>query len=166
MPTAMKTKINNIQTIELEQLSNSNQRNIAQINDKNIKLLPLESLDQNFLTIITKTTQVQEGGTTIPKYSLAFDLPQAVKDKINNNTRIIQIEPTSFTDLVYPLDLTPTDIFTLPLKTRANDFIDILLQPPASEGNGRSITIDLKDSIKTKINNIQVVSFSADGNQY
>jgi hypothetical protein len=47
MPTAMKTKINNIQTIELEQLSNTNQKNIAQINDKNIKLLPLESLDQN-----------------------------------------------------------------------------------------------------------------------
>ena len=47
MPTAMKTKINNIQTIELEQLSNSNQRNIAKINDKVIKLLPLESLDQN-----------------------------------------------------------------------------------------------------------------------
>jgi hypothetical protein len=44
--------------------------------------------------------------------------------------------------------------------------MDILLQQPASEGNGRSITIDLKDSIKTKINNIQTVSFSSDGNQY
>ena len=117
----------------------------------------LESIDQNFLTIITKTTQVQEGGTTIPRYSLAFDIPQAVKDKINNNTRIIQIEPTNLTDLVYPLDLTPTDIFILPLKTRANDFIDILLQPPASEGSGRSITIDLKDTVKTKINNIKTI---------
>ena len=102
-------------------------------------------------------TQVQELGNTFTRYSLAVDLPQAVKDKINNNTRIIQIEPTSLTDLVYPLDLTPTDIFILPLKTRANDFIDILLQPQALEGNGRSIIIDLKDSIKTKINNIHTV---------
>ena len=123
---AIKTKINNIQTIQLEQLSNTNQKNIAQINDKNIKLLPLESLDQNFLTIITKTTQVQEGGTTIPRYSLAFDLPQAIKDKINNNTRIIQREPTNLLNLIYPIDLTPTDAIILPLKTRANDFMDIL----------------------------------------
>jgi hypothetical protein len=35
--------------------------------------------------------------------------------------------------------------------------MDILLQPPALEGNGRSIIIDLKDSIKIKINNIQTV---------
>jgi hypothetical protein len=35
--------------------------------------------------------------------------------------------------------------------------MDILLQQPALEGNGRSIIIDLKDSIKTKINNIQTV---------
>jgi hypothetical protein len=70
MPTAMKTKINNIQTIELEQLSNTNQKNIAQINDKNIKLLPLESLDQRFITITTKVTQVQEGETTISNIHL------------------------------------------------------------------------------------------------
>jgi hypothetical protein len=89
MPTAMKTKINNMQTIELEPISNNViQKNIAQIYDKIVKLLPLESLDQNFLTIITKITQVQEGGTTIPRYSLAFDIPQAVKDKINSNNTI------------------------------------------------------------------------------
>ena len=51
MPTAMKTKINNMQTIELEPRSSPlNQKNIAQIYDKVIKILPLESLDQNFLT--------------------------------------------------------------------------------------------------------------------
>jgi tRNA A37 threonylcarbamoyladenosine dehydratase len=33
--------------------------------------------------------------------------------------------------------------------------MDILLQQPALEGNGRSIIIDLKDSIKTKINLIK-----------
>ena len=110
MPTAMKTKINNMQTIELEPRSSTvNQKNIARIYDKVIKILPLESLDQNFLTIITKITQVQEGGTTIPRYSLAFDIPQAIKDKINKN---IQREPTNLTDLVYPLDLTPTDILS------------------------------------------------------
>ena len=101
----MKTKINNMQTIELEPRSIIiNQKNIAQINDKDIKLLPLESLDQNFLTIITKTTQVQEGGTTIPRYSLAFDIPQAIKDKINNNTRFResqQILQTLFIQLIY-----------------------------------------------------------------
>ena len=92
-----------MQTIELESRSHANQKNIAQINDKVINILPLESLDQNFLTINTKMTQVQGLGNTFTRYSLAFDLPQAVKDKINNNTRIIQIEPTNLTDLVYLL---------------------------------------------------------------
>ena len=58
MPTAMKTQINNLQTIEIEQLSNTNQKNIVQINDKNIKLLPLDSLDQRFISITTNVTQV------------------------------------------------------------------------------------------------------------
>ena len=49
MPTAMKTKINNIQTTELEPRSNNmNQNNIAKICDTIVKLLPLESLDQIF----------------------------------------------------------------------------------------------------------------------
>jgi hypothetical protein len=39
--------------------------------------------------------------------------------------------------------------------------MDILLQQPALEGNGRSIIIDLKDSIKTKINNIQDCSIGS-----
>jgi hypothetical protein len=60
----MKTKNNNIQTIELEQVSNTNQKNIAQINDKTIKLLPLESLDQNLLSIIIMKIQIEITPTT------------------------------------------------------------------------------------------------------
>ena len=134
MPTAMKTKINNMQTIELEPRTNNLiQKNIAQIYDKIVKLLPLESLDQNVLTINTKITQVQEGGTTIPRYSLAFDIPQAIKDKINYTERSLQREPTNLTNLIYPIDLTPTDAYILPLRTSNNaideeeNFLDIFL---------------------------------------
>ena len=71
--------------------------------------------------------------------------------------RDIQYEPTNLLNLVYPAEKTPTHLYILPLRTRADDFMDILLQQPALEGNGRSITIDLKDAIKTKINNIQQI---------
>ena len=48
MPTAMKTKINNIQTIHLEQLTNTNQKNIAQINDKILNYYHLNPLINDY----------------------------------------------------------------------------------------------------------------------
>ena len=73
--------------------------------------------------------------------------------------RDIQYEPTNLQNLVYPAEKTPTHLYIFPLKTRADDFMDILLQQPALEGNGRSISIELKDTVETKINNMQTVSF-------
>ena len=81
-------------------------------------------------------TQVQELGNTFTRYSLAFDLPQAIKDKISN-TRSIQREPANLLNLICPIDLPPTDAIILPLRTRDNDFMEILLETPALEGNGR-----------------------------
>ena len=79
-------------------------------------------------------------------------LMKTMLNSANSFTRDIQYEPTNLQNLVYPAEKTPTHLYIFPLKTRADDFMDIILQQPVLEGNGRSIIIDLKDSIKTKIN--------------
>ena len=40
---------------------------------------------------------------------------------------------------------------------RTLDFIEVLLGQPKAQGAGRSISIDLKDTIKTKNNNLQTI---------
>ena len=110
-----------------------------------------------------------ETSATTGDMGILFDVPTMMKTMLSSAMsfkRDIQYEPTNLQNLVYPAEKTPTHLYILPLKTRADDFMDILLQPPASAGNGRSISIDLKDTVKTKINNIQTVSFSSDGNHY
>ena len=59
------------------------------------------------------------------------------------------------------MEIYGTNATVLPLTTRAGDFIDIRLAQPLSAGLGRSVSIDLKDTI-----NIQTTSFSSDGNPY
>jgi hypothetical protein len=48
----VKTKINNIQTVQLEPRTNTNtQVDLAMISGNNVKLLPIESNDENFLMV-------------------------------------------------------------------------------------------------------------------
>jgi hypothetical protein len=101
---------------------------------------------------------------------ILFDVPTLYKTMMGNamnNSRNIQYRANKSYRTSYILLIrTPTHLYILPLRTKADDFIDILLQPPISKGNGRSIAIDLKDAIKTKINNIQTIALSTDGNPY
>jgi hypothetical protein len=45
----------------------------------------------------------------------------------------------------------------LPIKPRADDFVEVLVGQPIAQGAGRSISIDLKESIKTKSNDMQTI---------
>ena len=49
----------------------------------------------------------------------------------------------------------------LPIKPRADDFVEVLLGQPIAHGAGRSISIDLKEAIKTQINNMQRIILDA-----
>ena len=51
---------------------------------------------------------------------ILFDIPTLFKTMMGNamnNSRNIQREPTNLTNLVYPIDLTPTHAYILPLRT-------------------------------------------------
>ena len=68
-----------------------------------------------------------------------------------------QKEATTVLNYIYPVEVSDTRAKFLPLTTRPDDFIDILLAQPLSAGFGRAVSIDLKDTVKTKINNIQTI---------
>ena len=59
------------------------------------------------------------------------------------------------------MEVSDTTATVLPLTTRANDFIDILLAQPLTAGVGRSVSIDLKDTVKTRINKIPNIILSS-----
>jgi hypothetical protein len=40
----------------------------------------------------------------------------------------------------------------LPIKSDDTNFVEVSLAPPVATGAGRTINIDLKDTVKTKIN--------------
>ena len=45
----------------------------------------------------------------------------------------------------------------LPIKPRADDFVEVLLGQPIAQGAGRSISIGLTEAVKTKINDMQTI---------
>ena len=53
--------------------------------------------------------------------------------------------------------MSDTTVKVLPIMPRTPDFVEVLSAQPIAQGTGRSISIDLKDTIRTKINNIQTV---------
>jgi hypothetical protein len=50
-----------------------------------------------------------------------------------------------------------TTVKVLPIMPRTPDFVEVSLGQPVAQGAGRTIGIDLKDTIRTKINNMQTV---------
>ena len=50
----------------------------------------------------------------------------------------IQKEPSTVLNYIYPAEVSDTTATVLPLTTRADDFIDIILTQPLTAGLGRS----------------------------
>jgi hypothetical protein len=80
-----KTRINNIQTVQLEPRTNTyTQVDLAMISGNNVKLLPIESNDENFLTVYSTIRTITSDDTQISRRSISIDMPVALKTKLNN----------------------------------------------------------------------------------
>jgi hypothetical protein len=82
---AFKTRINNIQTVQLEPRTNIyTQVDLAMISGNNVKLLPIESNDENFLTVYSAIRTITSDDTQFSRRSISIDMPVALKTKLNN----------------------------------------------------------------------------------
>ena len=127
----------------------------VEASETNATVLPIHALSNDYISV--SVAQPLSAGLG---RSIQIDLKEQIKTKINSMLGI-QKEPTNVLNYIYPVEVSDTTATVLPLTTRANDFIDILLAQPLTAGVGRSVSIDLKDTIKTKINTIPNIILSS-----
>jgi hypothetical protein len=113
------------------------------------KFYQLNISDSNFVEVSLAPPVATGAGRTVN-----IDLKSTVKTKFNN-LKVIENETTNILNQIYPIDVSGDTAKVLPIKPRADDFVEVLVGQPIAQGAGRSISIDLKETIKTKINDMQ-----------
>jgi hypothetical protein len=81
-------------------------------------------------------------------------LKDTVKTKINT-FKGIENEQTNILNQIYPVDVSGETSKVLPIKSDDTNFVEVSLAPPVATGAGRTINIDLKDTVKTKNQHFQ-----------
>ena len=79
MPGVLKTKRNNIQTVQLETGASPGKKYPAEISGNTVKILPLQSGDSNYITVTSITPPSAETGR-----SSGIDLSNSAKSVISN----------------------------------------------------------------------------------
>ena len=92
--------------------------------------------------------------------SIKFDLKDTVKTKINT-FKGIENEHTNILNQIYPVDVSGETSKVLPIKADDTNFVEVSLAPPVATGAGRTLNIDLKDTVKSKINHIRELKLEA-----
>jgi hypothetical protein len=146
-----KTKINTFKALEKETTNIQNQIYPVDVSGETSKVLPIKSNDTNFVEVSLAPPVATGAGRTVN-----IDLKDTVKTKINT-FKGIENEETNILNQIYPVDVSGTTAKVLPIMPRTPDFVEVSLGLPISQGAGRTIGIDLKDTIRTKINNMQTV---------
>jgi uncharacterized protein YaaQ len=140
----VKDKINNIQRIQKESTTATTYIYPVELSGTNATVLPIQAMSNDYISV--SVAQPLSAGLG---RSIQIDLKERNKNKINHMLGI-QKEPTTVLNYIYPVEVSDTTATVLPLTTRANDFIDILLAQPLTAGVGRSVSIDLKGYSKNK----------------
>jgi hypothetical protein len=146
----IKTKLNNFKGIQNEE-TNDRKSNLS---CKMCQLIQQKFYQLNLAIAISlrchwlRLWQAGAGRT------VNIDLKSTVKTKFNN-LKVIENETTNILNQIYPIDVSGDTAKVLPIKPRVDDFVEVLVGQPIAQGAGRSISIDLKETIKTKINDMQ-----------
>ena len=147
MPVALKTKLNNIQTITLESGSTPAMKYPVDLSGNTITILPLQSSDDNFILV----NHIPSPSTGIAR-SIGFDLKDTVKTKLDN-IQTVQLETGATPAKKYPAEISGNTVNILPLQSGDSNYITVTSITPPSAELGRSIDIDLSESAKSVIYN-------------
>ena len=92
--------------------------------------------------------------------SIVIDLSTSTKAKIDS-IRELRLEPTNAPlSVVYPVVLSTVNQATfLPFWNNPNSLIESYSELPTSTRTGRAISFDLKQSVKTILNNVSPTQF-------
>ena len=90
------------------------------------------------------------GATGVQGNQGATGLTGATGPQGNNSN--ITLAPTLANPAIYPLNVSAGNATVYSLTTTVNPFLDIIYAEPISTGAGRAVSIDVKETVKTKIN--------------
>ena len=92
-------------------------------------------------------------------HSIGFDLQPAIKNKLNA-IQLVSLEPTTNPNPIYPVAISTTDNGVSVFRIQAQDtnYIKVLLNQALNSSVGRSIGIDLSDSVKTLLGSVATTS--------
>ena len=140
----VKTKINGIQTVQLEPGATIAKKYPAEISGNTVTILPLQTSDDNFILVTNITPPSPELGR-----SIGIDMPLALKTKLNN-IQTVQLETGATVAKKYPAEISGNTVSILPLQSSDDNFIQVTNIIPPSAELGRSSGIDMNDTVKTK----------------
>ena len=81
--------------------------------------------------------------------SVAIDLIDGIKTKINN-IQTVQLEPGATVAKKYPAEISGNTVNILPIQSGDSNYVVVNSITPPSGETGRSIGIDLNDTVKNK----------------
>ena len=113
----VKTKIDTIQTVQLEPGATIAKKYPAEISGNTVTILPLQTSDDNFILITNITPPSAELGR-----SIGIDMPVALKTKLNN-IQTVQLETGATTAKKYPAVISGNNVNILPLQSSDENFI-------------------------------------------
>ena len=131
MTDSIKTKINNIQTVQLEPGETPAKKYPAMISGNTVSILPLQSSDDNFIQVSNITPPSAELGR-----SIGIDLKDTVKATIKN-IQTVQLEPGATPAKKYPAEISGNSVAILPLQSSDDNFIQVSNTTPPSTEMGR-----------------------------
>ena len=126
------------------------------ISGNNVKLLPIESNDENFLTVYSAIRTVTSDDTQFSRRSISIDMPVALKTKINSIPRII-LSSSAVPRDVKLIEVEGNDVIIKNLRSGDPNFIDVQLKSEPSFINSLGVSIDLNSSLKLKLTDLQTV---------
>ena len=132
------------------------------ISGNNVKLLPIEANDENFLTVYSAIRKITSDDSHFFRRSISIDMPVALKTKLIN-IKTIHVNTSSLSE-TKALPIATTDGNNIDLRyIGVNDTnftrMRSLYDPPSG---GAGIFFDLETSVKHKLNDVSNVTIQKD----
>ena len=98
----------------------------------------------------------QLAGPTGPSGATGTVGPSGPTGPQGNNSNI-SLAPILTNPAIYPVNVSAGNATVYSFTTNVNPFLDILYAEPITTGAGRAVSIDVKETVKTKINKIKEI---------
>jgi hypothetical protein len=151
----IKTQISKIKEIRTEPTTALDYIYPVEVSADTANVLPLQAVISSYMNV----DYALPLGNGLGR-SISFDLSTYAKTKIESIRELRLEETNAPLSVVYPVVLSTANQATfLPFWNNPNSFIEAYSELPSSARTGRAISFDIKQSVKTILNNVSRTQF-------